>query len=496
MKQKYKKHFASHIWQRGVDMYYDNAVLSFSFEDDVIKATVNGSEYYEVEIVLDENRGVHSLDCDCPYANKGNTCKHMAAVLYMFNEDYLSSTGDFYLEPKEEIFSSKMESVFHKIKDEYNELYALGLLQKELVKTARLSCLEKQEALLCVYEKIGVLLQYKDKNVYPLFDKINQIRHSIYLEDPSVDEVLFASLQGKMQTRKDTRRSIWYTYLLCANQEEREFQFVDEILQQQSSIIETHHVNFLLEKQIYYLHFANKEEQLVAYLQPFEKYKEACKALFFAYFTLPNCENEKLRYLEKWWKLEKKLGEIKECKELAYSLLRETTQVDSFIDVVQCIVENDAQTFELKEIVKMLEKNFNVEQKEVLLEKIQTLLVGNLSKAEYASFLWESNKITLFIEEVIKNKEWNFLIKYANQIISVDKEIFLYAFMSQMEYTLKNLDTYYETEVVRYAKLLKQYDYPYEQTLYMIAIFEEQYANDQVIQTILHHVKEDVLTWI
>ena len=47
----------------------------------MISATVSGTELYEVEIFLDHDE-VYDMDCDCPYAEDGNYCKHMAAVLY------------------------------------------------------------------------------------------------------------------------------------------------------------------------------------------------------------------------------------------------------------------------------------------------------------------------------------------------------------------------------------------------------------------------------
>ena len=49
--------------------------------EDGYKAVVSGSEDYSVEIVI-ENGKVLSMVCDCPYAEDGNNCKHMAAVLY------------------------------------------------------------------------------------------------------------------------------------------------------------------------------------------------------------------------------------------------------------------------------------------------------------------------------------------------------------------------------------------------------------------------------
>ena len=49
--------------------------------EDGYAAIVEGTEEYEVEILL-EGDSVEDMFCDCPYAEDGNACKHMAAVLF------------------------------------------------------------------------------------------------------------------------------------------------------------------------------------------------------------------------------------------------------------------------------------------------------------------------------------------------------------------------------------------------------------------------------
>lgn len=81
LKKNWKKLFRKTILDRGYGYYLEGAVEDISREDDVISATVSGTELYEVEIFLDHDE-VYDMDCDCPYAEDGNYCKHMAAVLY------------------------------------------------------------------------------------------------------------------------------------------------------------------------------------------------------------------------------------------------------------------------------------------------------------------------------------------------------------------------------------------------------------------------------
>ena len=84
-KMGWKKLFAAHILERGYDYYCDNAVENMDVTADSIKADVTGTEDYEVEISL-RNGEVSDMYCSCPYAENGNSCKHMAAVLYEWSE--------------------------------------------------------------------------------------------------------------------------------------------------------------------------------------------------------------------------------------------------------------------------------------------------------------------------------------------------------------------------------------------------------------------------
>ncbi|MCI6006175.1 MAG: SWIM zinc finger family protein [Blautia sp.] len=96
--------FQPHILDRGIEYYEDGAVTEFEISSDgyEINAVVEGTEDYNVQIHV---RGdvVESMECDCPYAESGNKCKHMAAVLFVY-EDYLSEND---CEDDEEEYGSK-----------------------------------------------------------------------------------------------------------------------------------------------------------------------------------------------------------------------------------------------------------------------------------------------------------------------------------------------------------------------------------------------------
>jgi len=81
----WKTLFQPHILERGEDYCCSGAVEDLSVEGDSVKATVCGSEDYRVEIELEGSKVV-GMYCDCPYAEDGKNCKHMAAVLFALED--------------------------------------------------------------------------------------------------------------------------------------------------------------------------------------------------------------------------------------------------------------------------------------------------------------------------------------------------------------------------------------------------------------------------
>ena len=59
--------FRSHILERGYDYYLEDRVCNLRYSDQKIKAVVEGSEDYEVKILLSDGEISH-MSCSCPYA--------------------------------------------------------------------------------------------------------------------------------------------------------------------------------------------------------------------------------------------------------------------------------------------------------------------------------------------------------------------------------------------------------------------------------------------
>jgi len=78
--------FPAKILDRGYDYYLDDLVDDLRLNKDTLTATVQGSEDYSVRILF-KNDSISEMDCTCPYAEDGSNCKHMAAVLFQWNDE-------------------------------------------------------------------------------------------------------------------------------------------------------------------------------------------------------------------------------------------------------------------------------------------------------------------------------------------------------------------------------------------------------------------------
>ena len=77
--------FQDKILNRGYDYFQRDLVKVTENKNTHISASVTGSEIYHVEIELFSDE-IEYLSCTCPYADSGEYCKHMAAVLFYLDE--------------------------------------------------------------------------------------------------------------------------------------------------------------------------------------------------------------------------------------------------------------------------------------------------------------------------------------------------------------------------------------------------------------------------
>lgn len=85
--------FNKQILSRGRQYFQGGCVKELMHRGATYQAKVLGTEIYHVEVYLSDR--VHpKMYCDCPYAEDGYACKHMAAVLYAIEESEKQEAGN------------------------------------------------------------------------------------------------------------------------------------------------------------------------------------------------------------------------------------------------------------------------------------------------------------------------------------------------------------------------------------------------------------------
>ena len=80
--------FSRTILNRGWEYYRKGKAKKIIRTKEGYQITVRGSRNYCVTLYVDENNWFDWADCNCPYADKGFMCKHMAAAFYLMEDQY------------------------------------------------------------------------------------------------------------------------------------------------------------------------------------------------------------------------------------------------------------------------------------------------------------------------------------------------------------------------------------------------------------------------
>jgi hypothetical protein len=83
---KWERLFSTQVLERGLKYWSDGAIRQIVGNNGSYSAVVSGGDDYEVTITKNSQGDVEDMNCDCPHAEDGNNCKHMAAVLYALDE--------------------------------------------------------------------------------------------------------------------------------------------------------------------------------------------------------------------------------------------------------------------------------------------------------------------------------------------------------------------------------------------------------------------------
>ncbi|HAQ2179018.1 TPA: hypothetical protein IXI32_000473 [Enterococcus faecium] len=77
------EYFPENVLERGYSYHLHGFVRHLNYTSKYLSATVSGTEDYKVVITWDEKT---NMTCDCLYAIEGKKCKHMAAILFAYEE--------------------------------------------------------------------------------------------------------------------------------------------------------------------------------------------------------------------------------------------------------------------------------------------------------------------------------------------------------------------------------------------------------------------------
>lgn len=129
--------FSDRIYERGLVYYEDEAVHDIERTGNKITAVVDGSETYTVTLYVKAD-AVYNMTCTCPYAAKGEHCKHMVAVLLALED------GQLQEEPETDGRERTWKDILQSMPEQEVRSLLFQLLERDP---------EKQQSLVLTYSK-------------------------------------------------------------------------------------------------------------------------------------------------------------------------------------------------------------------------------------------------------------------------------------------------------------------------------------------------------
>ena len=158
--------FNSQMRYKGRVYYFKNKVSNLIYNDNKIKANVQGTSLYKVTVEYRNNNELNAT-CTCPYYKDGNYCKHIYAVIY---KDKGTDNKNILIEELKynnnilEDFKNNIEELYNKyikyLKDSSIE-YKIKLLKKDVeYYNSNINKLDKT----CGTESTTTLISYMKKS--------------------------------------------------------------------------------------------------------------------------------------------------------------------------------------------------------------------------------------------------------------------------------------------------------------------------------------------
>lgn len=190
-----REYFEPRIISRGYDYYESGFINYYSEQDNEISAVVEGTEDYTVNILVDGHGSIIDLMRDCPSAEDGHSCKHMAAVLIHYNELVVDPDFDFDSSEDDTVDNRRemAEVIIENLKPtETKEILLEYLLKRPYLIDERYAKIKPESLIEDYEEKKTVLLEnvrsYLRESLHiisePDYDRWN---HSNYYDDDDDD---------------------------------------------------------------------------------------------------------------------------------------------------------------------------------------------------------------------------------------------------------------------------------------------------------------------
>ena len=198
----WEEYFRNRILERGWNYYEQGRVSEVTQELEWFSGFVSGTHTYYVELGLDEDFDIDPelMYCDCPHAQDGNLCKHMAALLYYVSIE-LGAFDDSYSEKPDDLFSDG-EDIFSEDADDKGGMAAgVGIpfetqpesQSAESAAASEISALQKAE-----HEKLSASFSDEaSEDVHSIFENTASYRYFRYQDygkdlDIPKEEVAYA----------------------------------------------------------------------------------------------------------------------------------------------------------------------------------------------------------------------------------------------------------------------------------------------------------------
>lgn len=120
--ERMQEFFDDVIFERGLDYFYEDRVQEVCRRKGNFYSTVEGTYPYNVRIEIKDN-DIEDMYCNCPYADEGYHCKHMAATLIYIEQNLESILTDKDIEKQIAKRTKEIEKHLSNISDQQLRQY-------------------------------------------------------------------------------------------------------------------------------------------------------------------------------------------------------------------------------------------------------------------------------------------------------------------------------------------------------------------------------------